>query len=89
MTGFIAEARGTCQSANVVDVSQCVSGTSGQPPVPPMQASDALLGDKSSKSLMKLQHYDGSDSLETFLLKFLHLAAYMKWNDCDCFHHLV
>jgi len=37
---------------------------------------------------MKLQHYNGSDSLETFLLKFQHLAVYMKWNDHDRFHHL-
>jgi len=41
MTGFIAEAWGTCQSANVVDVSQCVSGTSGPPLAQPVQASDA------------------------------------------------
>jgi len=65
-----------------------VSGTSGQPPKPPKQISDALVGDKPNKLLMKLQHYDGSDSLETFLLKFQHLAAYMKWNDRDHFHHL-
>jgi len=37
---------------------------------------------------MKLQYYDGSESLETFLLKFQHLAAYMKWNDRNRFHHL-
>jgi len=88
MTGFIAEARGTCQSANVVDVPQCVSGTSGLPLAQPVQASDAPVGNKSNKSLMKLQHYDGSNSLETFLLKFQHLVVYMKWNDHDRFHHL-
>ena len=32
LEGFIAEARGTCQSTKVVDVSQCVSGASGPPP---------------------------------------------------------
>jgi len=35
-----------------------------------------------------MQRYDGSDSLEAFLLKFQHLAAYMKWNEDDWFHHL-
>jgi len=44
--GFIAEARGTCQSANVVDVSQCVSGTSGPPPALPVQVNDALMDEK-------------------------------------------
>jgi len=86
--GFIAEARGTCQSAKVVDVSQCVSGTSGPPPAQPMQAQDASVSGKSSKSLLKLQCYDGSGSLETFLVKLQHLAAYMKWNKDDWFHHL-
>jgi len=78
MTGFIAEAQGMCHSANTVDVSWCVSGTSGLPSVQPVQASDAPVGDKLNKSMMKLQHYGSSDSLENFLLKFQHLAAYMK-----------
>jgi len=80
LEGFIAEAQGTCQSAKVVDVSQCVSGTSGPPPVQPMQARDASVGAMSSHLLLKLPHYDGNDSLETFSLKFQHLAVYLKWN---------
>ena len=46
------------------------------------------MSSKSSNSLLKLQCYDGSDSLETFLLKFQHLAVYLKWNEEDRFHHL-
>jgi len=88
LEGFIAEAWGTCQSAKVVDVSQCVSGISGLPPVQPMQARDASMSTKWSNSLLKLQCHDGSDSLETFLLKFQHLAMYLKWNEEDQFHHL-
>jgi len=37
--------------------------------------------------LLKLQRNDGSKSLETFLLKFQHLAVYLKWNEEDHFHH--
>jgi len=43
---------------------------------------------KWSNSLLKLLRNDGSDSLETFLLKFQHLAVYLKWNEEDRFHHL-
>ena len=66
----ITEAHGACQSSNVVDVSQCVSGTSDPPPTQPTQAGNASMGAKSSHLLLKLQCYDGSKSLETFLLKF-------------------
>jgi len=87
LEGFIAEARGTCQSSKVVDVSQCVSRASGPPPTQPMQASSASVGAKSKHPFLKLQRYDGSESLETFLLKFQHLAAYLQWNEEDRFHH--
>jgi len=32
--------------------------------------------------------YDGSGSLETFLVKFSKLAEYMQWNDTDRYYHL-
>jgi len=88
LEGFIVEARGTCQSSKVVDVSQCVSGASGPLPMQPMQASSVSVGAKSKHPLLKLQHYDGSESLEMFLLKFQHLAVYLQWNEEDRFHHL-
>jgi len=37
---------------------------------------------------MKLETYDGSGSLETFLTKFSKLAEYMQWNDTDRYYHL-
>jgi len=46
------------------------------------------MGAKSKHPLLKLQHYDVSESLETFLLKFQHLAACLQWNKEDRFHHL-
>ena len=54
----------------------------------PMQASSVSVGAKSKHPLLKLQHYDGSESLEMFLLKFQHLAVYLQWNEEDRFHHL-
>ena len=38
--------------------------------------------------LLKLQCFDGSGSLDTFLLKFQHMAAYLHWDDEDKFSHL-
>jgi len=46
------------------------------------------VGAKSKHPLLKLQRYNGSERLETFLLKFQHLAAYLQWNKEDRFHHL-
>ena len=46
------------------------------------------MGAKSKHPLLKLQHCDVSESLETFLLKFQHLAACLQWNKEDRFHHL-
>ena len=37
--------------------------------------------------MLKLQHYDGNESLDTFLLKFRRMAAYLQWNE-DKFNHL-
>jgi len=39
-------------------------------------------------SFIKLQAYDGTGSLETFLMKFCHMANYLQWDDEDTFHHL-
>jgi len=41
LEGFIAEARGKCQTTNVAVVSQCVAGVSGPPSTQPSQASSA------------------------------------------------
>jgi len=71
-----------------VDVSQCVSGASGPPPAQSTQATTASGGAKSKHPLLKLQRYDGSESLDTFLPKFCHLAAYLQWNEENRFNHL-
>jgi len=86
--GFIAEAWGTCQTANAVIVSQCVAGGSGPPSTQPSQASSASEEAKSKNPLFKLQKDDGSACLETFLLQFKHLATYLQWDEKDRFYHM-
>jgi len=66
MEGFIAEARGTCQTTNTAVVSQCVTGGSGPPSTQHSQASSASGEAKSKNPLFKLQWYNGSACLETF-----------------------
>ena len=38
--------------------------------------------------MLKLQHYDGTDSLETFLRKFHSMSQYLQWNEDDTMYHL-
>jgi len=45
------------------------------------------MGAKAKHLLLKLQRFDSSGSLDTFLLKFQHMAAYLRWDD-DRFSHL-
>jgi len=40
------------------------------------------------RPLIKLQTYDGSGSLEMFLMKFWHMDAYLRCDDKDTFHDL-
>ena len=46
------------------------------------------MGVKASRPLYKLQLYDGSASLDTFLMKFRGMADYLQWDKEDTFHHL-
>ena len=41
-----------------------------------------------SRSLINLQPYDGTGSLETFLAKFQCMARYLDWMDEDQYYHL-
>jgi len=38
-------------------------------------------GESGTRSLIKLQPYNGTDSLETFLAKFQRMACNIRWND--------
>jgi len=65
--GFIAEARGTCHAIDVAQVVPCVTGASASSSGQPSQASNALAESKSKRPLFKLDKYDGSTSLATYL----------------------
>jgi len=51
-------------------------------------ASNTSSGLQTVKFLIKLQAYDGTGSLETFLAKFQSIASYHCWTDKNCYHHL-
>jgi len=74
--GFTTEARGTCQTTEVVDVSQSVTGASSQPAMQPTSAEGASGEDKPQTLLIKPQRFDGSQSLEMFLLQFEQLVEH-------------
>ena len=38
--------------------------------------------------MLKLQCYDGTDSLDTFLRKFHSMSQYLQWNEEDAMYHL-
>jgi len=86
--GFTAEARGTCQTTEVVDVSQSVTGASTQLATQPAVAEGAAGEDKPQTPLIKPQRFNGSQSLETFLLQFKQLAEYMQWGARARYYHL-
>ena len=84
--GFMSEARGTRPPTDFVRPPQCDTGV--VPPTSTPQASAMPVGVRGKHPLFKLQHYDGSASLDTFLLKFHHMARYLRWDEEDQFSHL-
>jgi len=38
--------------------------------------------------MLKLQRYDGTDRLDTFLRKFHSMSQYLQWNEEDAMYHL-
>jgi len=45
-------------------------------------------GNKTTRPLLKLQPFDGTGSLDTFLNRFDRMAKYLHWDKEDNFHHL-
>ena len=52
------------------------------------QLSNASDESKSKRLLFKLDKYDGSTSLNTYLLQFAHLAEYLQWDEKDKFYNM-
>ena len=48
----------------------------------------SLVGVKAMHPLIKLQSFDGTGSLDTFLMKFQCMASYLHWDEENRFHQL-
>jgi len=86
--GFMTEARGTIHVLGIAPFASPAIGTStlstGQPP----HDSHASAESASKPPLFKLDKFDGSTSLDTFLWKFHQLADHMGWGESDQFINL-
>jgi len=83
--GFIAEARGTCHAIDVAQTVPCVTGALASSSGQLSQVSNASAESKSKPPLFKIDKYDGSTSLDTYLWKFNQLAEYLQWDDAISF----
>jgi len=54
----------------------------------PLRESNTAAESASKRPLFKLDKFDGSVSLDTFLWKFNQLADYMSWDEKDKFINL-
>jgi len=86
--GFMTEARGTRHVIGVAPVASPVTGTLTPSSGPPSHESNASAESKSKRPLFKLDKFDGSTSLDTFLWKFNQLADYMLWDEKEKFINL-
>jgi len=84
----MTEAQGTSHVINVAPVASPVTGTSTPSAGQPSHESNALAESTSKQPLFKLDKFDGSVSLDTFLWKFNQLADYMDWGEKDKFINL-
>jgi len=84
-TGFTPEARGTRPSTGqpgVTPGNQSVISSESRTRTTPAPA----VGQ--GRPMLKLKHYDGTESLDTFLHKFQSMATYLQWSEADIKYHL-
>jgi len=84
----MTEARGTTHVIGVAPVASPVAGSLTPSAGQPSHESNALAESALKRPLFKLDKFDGSASLDTFLWKFNHLADYMSWGEKDKFINL-
>ena len=65
-----------------------MTGASTSSPGIPSQVSNASAESKSKRPLFKLEKYDGSTNLDTYLWKFHQLAEYLQWDERGKFINL-
>jgi len=86
--GFMTEARGTTHVIGVAPIASPVTGTSTASTGQPLHESNAAAESASKRPVLKLDKFDGSVSLDTFLWKFNQLADYMSWGEKHKFINL-
>jgi len=84
--GFTPEARGTQPPVSQPRTTQSDQSTTPSEPRPSVTSTPAA--GRGSRQMLKLQHYTGADSLETFLRKFNSMKQYLQWNEDDAMYHL-
>jgi len=55
---------------------------------PQVAASGIAVESKGQRPLFKIDKYNGSTSLETYLLQFKQLATYLQWTERDTFYNM-
>jgi len=86
--GFIAEAQGTGPTVNADHVPPCMVDILAPSSEPQVQASGIAVESKGQRPLFKIDKYNGSTSLETYLLQFKQLATYLQWTGRDTFYNM-
>ena len=81
--GFIAEARETGPTVDADNVPPCIVDALAPSSGPPIQASGTSAESKDKRPLFKIDKYNGSTRLETYLLQFKQLATYLQWIERD------
>ena len=74
--GFIVEARGTGPTIDADNVLPCIVDALAPSSGSQIQASGTSVESKGQRPLFKINKYNGSTSLETYLLQFKQLATY-------------
>jgi len=86
--GFIAEARGTSHATTDAPLAASVTSAPASTSAPPPQASKTQTNHQSKRPFFKVEKFDGSTSLDTYLWTFHQLAEYMQWGESDKFINL-
>ena len=79
--GFTAEARGTGPTINADRVPPCMDGILNPSSALQVQPDGAVAEPKGQRPLFKSDKYNGSNSLETYLLQFRQIATYLRQNE--------
>jgi len=85
---FIAEARGMGPTVDAGSVLPCIVDALAPSSRPQIQASGTCVESNGHRPPFKINKYNGSTSLETYLLQFKQLATYLEWSEKDIFYNI-